>query len=309
MIETVIKWLTGFSPQAQAAIIAAIVGLLTGSIGPIAKHLLDRWSLHHRLSAEHEYEERKKLRSLIGRYHGRVLEAAESLNHRLWNLQENQDRGWLELDGQFDKMADFYYFRTTIYRFLELLGRLKKFQEEAIYIDARIAKKSDLEFLQYAKALEWVITDVALFDGMNYDNYHATDHLFKGHVAVACDACCEGENPISLATFEDRIRNGLIERALYPINCLFDGLAADGRPRWDRIVAFHLLLCAFINAFGYPMQRTSTAQLSQLASTIQHEQIPRNLIKWLNRLGIGERKEGKSLKSLLENVALQHPSA
>ena len=54
-----------------------------------------QWNVRHHLRTEHEYGERKKLRSLIGGYHGRVLEAAESVNHRLWNLAGEPGQGVL----------------------------------------------------------------------------------------------------------------------------------------------------------------------------------------------------------------------
>jgi len=138
------SWLDHFSPEAQAAIIAAVVGLVAGFIGPAVKHFWDRWSLRHRLRIEHEYSERKKLRELISKFHGWVLEAAESLNHRLWNLQKNQGQGWLKLNGHYEEVGERYYFRTTIYRMLEFLRRLKDFQDQAIYIDARIAERTDV---------------------------------------------------------------------------------------------------------------------------------------------------------------------
>lgn len=302
MTHAISTWLSQFSPQAQTAIIAAIVGLFAGTVGPAIKHCLDRWSLRHRLSTEHEYAQRKELRSLIGRYHGRVLEAAESLNHRLWNLQENQDKGWLRIDGDLERAADGYYFRTTVYRTLVLLTYLRRFQGEALFIDARIAEKGDLVFLLYAKALEWALTDVSLFEGVAYDVNHPTDHLFRGHMHVACEACSDADGPMSLATFENQLKAGAIGVALSPLFRFFDGLAANDEPRWDRLVAFHLLLCSFINAFGYPMQETSRAQLHQLATTMKHGAVQRNLIRWLARLGIGKQKHGKILRSVLQRT-------
>ena len=295
MTEILRTWLDHFSPQAQAAIIAAIVGLATGLVGPAAKHWLDRWSLRHRLQTEHEYSERKKLRELISRFHGRVLEAAESLNHRLWNLQKNQSEGWLNLDGDYAAVGNAYYFRTTIHRLLSLLISLKQFQEEAIYIDARIAEKKDLLFLQYAKALEWVITDVALFEGLYYDANHSTDHMFKGHIRVACEVCTAPGVPLSLGEFERRLRNGDFTHELKPLYLFFDGLAADGSLRWSRIVSFHLLLCAFINAFGYQMQKTTRKQFHQLAATIPHPEVIQNLGGWLKKLGIHRDPGGKTV--------------
>ena len=293
------SWLGHFSPEAQAAIIAAVVGLIAGFIGPAAKHFWDRWSLRHRLRTEHEYSERKKLRELISAFHGRVLEAAESLNHRLWNLKKNQGQGWLELNGHYGEAGERYYFRTTIYRMLEFLRRLQDFQDQAIYIDARIAEKTDVLFLMYAKALEWALTDVALFDGLPYDPNHATDHLFKGHIRVACEVCAGKDAKFSLFEFENNLRAGKFIDEFSPLYRFFDGLSADGSLRWDRLVVFHLLLCSFINAFGYSMQRTSPEQISELATSLRHPEVLSNLLRWREKLGIGSDKEGKIITRTL----------
>ena len=233
------------------------------------------------------------MRELISQFHGRVLEAAESLNHRLWNLRENQDRGWLTLHGDYERAGDYYYFRTMIHRLLLLLIQLQQFQNEAIFIDARIAERTDLLFLKYAKALEWALTDVALFSGLNYDPNNATDHLFKGHIRVACEVCTEDVKSLSLMGFENCLRNGKFLQEMTPLYMFFDGMSADGRLRWDRLVAFHLLLCAFINTFGYPMQKTSKKQLRQIAGTVRHSEVLQNLLHWINKLGINKDKEGR----------------
>lgn len=301
MAETIKVWLDQFSPQAQAAIIAAIVGLIAGLVGPLGKHYMDRWSLRHRLRVEHEYSERKKLRELISCFHGRVLESAESVNHRLWNLQENQNKGWLRLNGQYQTVGGNYYFRTTIHRLIVLLIYLQHFQNEAIFIDARIAESTDLSFLKYAKALEWTLADVALFKGLPYDPNYETDHVFKGHIRVACEVCTKDNKPLSLGVFENCLRAGQFLQEMTPLYEFFDDMSADGRLRWDRLVVFHLLLCAFINTFGYPMQRTSIQQLRRIAGTVRHPEVLQNLLLWLDKLGIDTDHGGTSLRNILRH--------
>jgi hypothetical protein len=309
IMTTLIKtWLDQFSPQAQAAIIAAIIGLIAGCVGPAVKHFWDRWSLRHRLRTEHEYSERKKLRELISKYHGRILESAESLNHRLWNLRKNENKGWLKLHGNFLEVETHYYFRTTIYRFLAFLGQLKEFQDEAVYIDARIAEKTDILFLMYAKALEWTLTDVSLFEGLPYDPNHATDHLFKGHIRVACEVCLEDNGKFSLLEFENRLKKGHFLEELRPLYRFFDGLCADGSLRWDRVVAFHLLLCSFINTFGYPVQRTTREQIGEIGQSIRHQKVLTNLLDWWKSLGVSVHKEGKQVVRQLKSILRSAPS-
>lgn len=84
--ETRILWATLLS-----AGVAAVVSAST-------TYLLERFKTRDNLTAEYEHEQRKKLRELIGRYHGRFLQASVSLNHRLWNLYANCDKGWHDLE-------------------------------------------------------------------------------------------------------------------------------------------------------------------------------------------------------------------
>ena len=207
----------GLDVETRTALIAGLAGLITGFVGPVVKHWLDRWSLHHRLAAEHQYEERKKLRSLIGNHHGRVLELAEHLNYRLRNLQDNHKKGWLRIDGDYTRCQDYYYFATTIHRAVALLALLREFQRKAIYIDARIADKTDLLFLKYAKALEWSLTDTKLFDGLNYDTFHAADHLFSGDLHIVCEYALQDGSPLSLKQFQEALAGGAGLEELQPI--------------------------------------------------------------------------------------------
>ena len=289
--------------RVQAALIAGIVGLLTGFVGPALKHAFDRWSVRHRLEVEYEYEERKKLRALIGKYHGRVLEAAESLNHRLWNLQENQDKGWLAIGGRFEEAQEHYYFSTTVHRLIALMAYFHQFQGDAIYIDGRIAKDKDLLLLKFAKALEWALTDVALFEDLAYDGFYATDHIFKNHLHLACEACGTESGVFSYSEFQTVLAEGTVQDQLKPVLCLLDGLTRDeDRYRWDRIVVFHLILMAFINCFGYKMQHSSIEQLRRVAGTVCHPEVLTNLSVWMKKLGLTEAKANADMAMVIASA-------
>lgn len=88
-----IEWLFALDPRVQAALIAAVVGGASSLVGVWAKHRLEKRNLLHRLEAEFEYDQRRKLRDAIGAHHGRVLESADRLDHRLWNLRPMKARG------------------------------------------------------------------------------------------------------------------------------------------------------------------------------------------------------------------------
>ncbi len=294
--------------RVQAALIAAVVGLLAGFVGPVVKHWLDRWGLRHRLSTEYQYEERRKLRGLIGNYHGRVLELAERLNHRLWNLQNNEAEGWLRLDGEYTRLQDSYYFTTTVHRVVALLALFRDFQSKAIYIDARIAEKTDLLFLKYAKALEWSLTDVDLFEGLDYDRFHATDHIFSGNLHVICERCLSDGSPLSLRQFQEVLSDGSNVEELRPILQFFDGLCVNElRLRWSRMVVFHLLLMAFINSFGYDIQHTSEDKMQRISASVRQPEVLRNLRTWLGRLGLAESESGKALSRAIRAAKTMAP--
>lgn len=280
----------------QVAIIAAVVGIIGGVAGTYLKHFLDKRSLRHRLEIEYEYEERKRLRSLIGLYHGRMLFAAEHLNNRLWNLQANESKGWLIMNGKYSQPNKHYYFVTTAHRFVNLLGLVCLFQKEALYIDSRIAEGSDLVFLKFAKSLEWALTNVALFEGLQYDAFYQRDHFFVDYLRLVCDSCSHNDSIMSLTDFQSHIVNCVPESTLFDFLQFFDGLcASENRLRWDRIIAFHLLLMAFINNFGYDMQKSTTGQFIQIAGSSQNKQALQNLNDWLTRLGLDSEKEAKQI--------------
>ena len=143
-------WFLSLDPTVAAAIIAAAVALLTNVLTgviayftPIGSYLIAKLELRDKLRIEYEYEQRKKLRDLIGRYHGRVLQAAEDMNYRIFNLYSNESHGWLEVDTDYEKVGTTrqkYYFQTTVYRFLNLMFIVRRFEEESLYVDSRIAE-------------------------------------------------------------------------------------------------------------------------------------------------------------------------
>jgi len=299
------EWFMTLDPRIHAALIAAVAGLLTGFVGPVVKHYFDKWSLEHKLETEHEYEERKKLRRLVGSYHGRAIELAERLNHRLWNLQKNESKEWLDVNGDYSNPRGDYYFSSTVYRFSSFISVLREFQKDAIYIDTRIAKNDDILFLKYAKAIEWSITDTVLFKNIDYDEYYSTDHIFRGYLHIVCDTLTKDKKPVSRTEFNNILSEKKDIEKLSEWLQLFDGLKKkEERPRWDRIVIFHLLLMSFLNTFGYDVQKSDKNQFYKIASSVQNVSTLEVLTEWLERLGLscesGTHFLGESINKVIE---------
>jgi hypothetical protein len=255
-----------------------------------------------RYSAEvaYEYEQRKKLRELIGRYHGRLLNASVSMNHRFWNLYQNQGKGWLDANGDYlDRGA--YYFRSSVYRFLNVFAVVRQLEAEAVLLDVRIAKKEDFVFLNYAAAFHWVMTDIALTEGLTYDSFDQTDHFFSDRFREYCDCCLSEGSFISLAAFAQLLEEGATK--IEPVLHYFDGLnRKEGRLRWDRLVALHLLILSFINSFGYPRQYSSQKHFVDVAKQIENPKVLQNLVNWLPRHDLGSDLEAKRIAQAAKQV-------
>lgn len=266
--------------------------IVSAVVSAAISYWVKRRETRHTAEVTYEYDQRKRLRELIGRYHGRLLSAANSMNYRMWNLYTNHDKGWLTVRGDYAH-SDAYYFQSTVYRFLNVCALVRQLEVEAVLLDARIAEKQDFAFLNYAAALQWVMTDVALTEGLQYDNFDETDHFFSDRFRQACDLCLRDNNFISHEQFSQLLSSVPQLEALLKY---FDGLnRIEERLRWDRLVAFHLLLMAFINSFGYKRQRSSDEQFLQVARYIRNSEVLSNLVSWLPRHDLGDDREAKRI--------------
>src|SRR5919112_6300591 len=172
------NWKVAVALVGSGGIVALFSAILTTFALPQVNHRLNKRFLRVRLETEYEYEQRKKLRDLIGSYHGRILTAADilkpSLSHLygLSKLFENTETAqWLEIKGQNYQAADFRFTRM-VYRFLAVTTLVQRFEGEAHYIDSRFAQEEDFKFMNHLKLLQKAATDIHLFEG-NVD-------LFKG---------------------------------------------------------------------------------------------------------------------------------
>jgi len=305
MFHNLTAFLNSLSPAVAAALISAAVAILTSLvtltlISPL-RYWLDNRSVRHRLEVEYEYEQRKSLRDLIGKFRGQMLEAAEVVNHRMFNLYGNEKEGWLTLKGDYASAG--YYFRSTVLRFLGFLSLVRRFQAEALFIDSRIAEKTDLDFLKYAKTFEWLITDVALFKGLSYDHSKATDHFFRDELRAMCDSCVVEGKFIGIDKFADHISDSEQTETFRSVLQFFDGInSTESRLRWDRMVSFHLLVMAFMNRFGYDIQKSTRPQFFEVSAHIGQNAVRTNLAVWLPRLGLEKQREVKWLVEALTEM-------
>jgi hypothetical protein len=189
-----------------------------------------------------------------------------------------------------------------VYRTVSLMAVVRLFEAEAIFIDARIAKEGELVFVKFAKALEWALTDADLFEGLGYDTFRQTDHIFSDKLRVLCDSCANDGKIISIEEIEERLTSADGRRRLMPLLTFFDGLCStENRLRWDRVIVLHLLLMAFINTFGYDVQKASPQQFLEITQSARHQKVIENCVKRLPDLGLD--KEGTDIVTAAQLLA------
>jgi hypothetical protein len=272
--------------QLTAAVVAAVTALVTTLAATPLRYVVDRALLVKKAETEYEYEARKVLRTLIGAYHGRVLDAAVDLHHRMTNLYDEKGGAerfrLLHVDG--DPKGNYYYL-STVRRFLNLAALGLRFERDAIFIDARIAEHGDREFLYFVRAFRWAMTSETPFAAFaDYPSGKARDHFFSDQYRALCAVITDERKFLDQPAFEELLESS---HDLQPVLDFFDGLSPDEpRFRWDRLVVLHLLLMAFIRGHGYPMQQPEPDEFVRAVAQLRHTDAGSKVVARLHRLGL-----------------------
>jgi hypothetical protein len=228
-----------------------------------------------------EYERRKEVRALISLFDGRLMEAAADLHMRLTNLYSDPAaQRWLlapapPLSG--------YFYQSTVYRFLALFRLAVTFERQAIYFEPEIHSPEDLVFIRYAKAFQFAMSDVRLFEGADYDVSEATDHFFRDSLRGLCDMDLAPEAPLTYSYFEREVRS---DPSKLPLFDFFAGLSKESTPlRWDRVVILDLLLMGFLNRVGYDdVYSQDQGAFDRTARQLTTEEVRKCAPRWIEDL-------------------------
>lgn len=285
-------------PKIQAAVISAFVSVVIVLLSFLFKSFFERHFHIFKLESEHEYEQRKKIKEVIAKYKTQLLDAAESLNHRLWNFTANYNREWHTAQN-LKLLPEHYYLASFTYRLLAFFAWLRKVEREMIYLDSTIATRQDLNFVKYLKLFPHLMCDVALFDGLDYNTEFAKDHFFRNDLLHICDQFCSENGVIQFSEFKED--NNQILQEILPIADFISGMSpSEDRLRWDRLQALHFILMIFLNSYGYDFQYTDEEKISEIASRTRPSKVVPNLRNLLNRFGLGNDKEVKKTLDSIE---------
>lgn len=192
-------------PTILAPLVAFAGGLVALALSGRAEAL--------RLRGRHRAEEQRKLQTLIGTYHGRLVEAAVDWDRRMTQLYASRKdlertgatdgavsvmEGYLEDSTYFEhpdpvlrtygkfSLRDQYFFRSFVFRFVSLCALARSFESQAVFIDAQVARATDFGFLKYTKAFLWAITTTDLpFE----DAFPSYDHIPSDYLRPVLDSC------------------------------------------------------------------------------------------------------------------------
>jgi len=233
-----------------------------------------------------------------------LIETAASFNYRLVNLDENWPLGRHDVSGALDAPADKqHYLHSLVYRFLLVQGLVTDFQREAMFIDSRIGKREDRTFLFFLKAMQWALTGEKLFAPLEYDASTEAEHFFTDHLQRMTGQVWKDGEPLEWDDFVTSIQQGGEGTAVLQF---FDGIR-PGELRWDRLRAYRLVLMAFVNTFGYGMQRSPRKWLKAVADDIEHPEVAANLYRWLPKFGLRYQWWILVLRKALKSRARQSP--
>ncbi len=132
-----------------------------------------------------------------------------------------------------------------------------------IYLDSTIAEEKDLNFVKFLKLFPQLMCDASLFEGLEYDYSHDTDHFYKNNFQSHINQIRREDGVITFEDFKSKIEKNEIN-----IDKAIDFLSGinpnENRLRWFRLESMHFVLLMFINTFGYDFQYTDIEKIRGL---------------------------------------------
>ncbi|MCB0540693.1 MAG: hypothetical protein KDE33_24465 [Bacteroidetes bacterium] len=262
-----IDWIKNIDPRITAAIVAALVSMLTLIISLVTKNFMEKKIHSFKLTSEHEFEQKKKIKSILSENKIRLINACESMNHRFYNFSNNHNKQWHFVNIEKHNPPDgCYYYISFIYRILAVLSWTRKIEKEMVYLDSTIASTDDLIFIKYLRLFSFCFCDLdTITKGFKVDTFIEKDHFFRHNFDEMSGILLNGNELVSYDSFEEEFAD------YYPKMdglCKFiDGInEKENRLRWDRLQLFHLSIIGFLNRYGYDYQKWDNEKIKNVFS-------------------------------------------
>lgn len=291
------EWFNKLDIKLQVVIISSITSVFVFLIGWILKVFYERSSLNYKLKKEFEFEQRKKLKEDIAKNKIPLINIIEELNDRLWNLNENIEKGWLKIEKKDWEETQKYYTRSFVYRFLVFIHWTLKTECDTMAIDTTVADSDDILYLKYIKTFKNIFSEPKLLSELNYSNGHDTNHFFKNDLKGYTKLVLDLGSVIDFDDFCKQTRDKFFE--LEKVIRYFSEIENNNSDKNLNILrCFHLLSISFLNKYGHTYQHLEESRLDELTSFYK----TRILIK--NGFGefIKKSKLEKEMKSILGKI-------
>ena len=280
------------------AIISAVVSLITVFLSFMLKSTFESYFHVFKLDKDHEYEQRKKIKEVISRNKIRIIDAAESLNHRMWNFNNNHNENWHIYEK--DKFPEQYYLSSFVYRILIFFAWCRSTEKEMIYIDSTLATDKDLYFVKFLKILPQILCDGMLFKGLKYDHNHDKDNFFKNDFLALVEQMQDNDVMLSYESFKEKIKKKEID-VIKVVDFISGMSPEEERLRWSRLQAMHYVLLMFINTYGYDFQYTESSQIKELNAKQPKNPVLDNMEFMLDKHKLLENKEVSKILDALKS--------
>jgi len=296
MIEAFLK----LDPKLQAAVISAGTTLLVLLLGWIWKIFYDRHSLNQKLKLEYTFAQQKSIKEQISKSKTPLLQSAENLNYRLWNLLAHKDEQWLALPPEKWMDEKHHYIRSFVYKWISLIYWILEAEKSVGGYDATLSPKTDLLYLKYIKALKFCLCDRLLIEGLGYRSTDTTNHFYIDDLARFASFVESDGDVIEFHEFEKKARSD--HKSIEKVFAFFSATGHEpSNKSMNMLRSLHLLIIQFLNTFGHEYQQTDGAKVSNLVK----EQYADFRITKQFREFLVRHKIDKSMKPITKQLAEQ----
>lgn len=249
---------------------------------------LELFSHSKKLGVDHEYEQKKKIKEVISKYKVVLIESAESLNHRIWNLNTNLKEMWHEKKDI--DIEEQYYLYSFVYRFIAFYAWCRVAEKNMIFLDSTVADNEDLDFVKFLKLLPQTMCDVSLFKGLEYDRNEDKDHFFTNTFQEILEQIQMDTGILSFVEFKEKLSEEDIDVSKV-IDFISGICPEEERFRWFRLQSMHYALLLFLNNFGYDFQKTDIEKIRELRTGFPDNPTLSNLVNMFVNLKLDKNIE------------------
>ncbi len=249
---------SSINPNITAAVIGASASLFILLLRGFAKFLNDRYSLNYRLNKEFAFEQKKRIKEEISTNKMALLNAAEELNFRLWNLSSNIGHKWHNIPEPEWHNPKNYYLHSFVYRLLTFLSFIFRTDKLVLTYDSTLFSKNDNDiiYLKYIKSFKNYFSDVMMLKEFNYNPEYATNHFFRDHLADEVRFVSSDSNEIiCYAEYLDKISKDY-SQIHQTIKYITDIEQKSENINYNVIMGLHIMLIFFLNRYGHDYQKT-----------------------------------------------------